>query len=96
MAETASVGELLARYREAAEQSATSDENAASHSAYQAHTLFKTLRETEEGRTGLSALMADADPQVRRWAATHSLMWDRDQARQVLSSLEAPTEAPRA
>jgi hypothetical protein len=32
--------------------------------------------------------MADADLQVRRWAATHSLMWDRGKARDVLRSLD--------
>jgi hypothetical protein len=88
MAETLSVTELLERYREAARQSATLDENEASRWAYQAHTFFKTLRETEVGRNGVSALMADTDPQVRRWAATHSLTWDRERAREVLRSLE--------
>jgi hypothetical protein len=88
MADTLSVTELLERYQEAARQSAAADENEASHWAYQAHTFYKTLRETEEGRNGVSALMGDADLQVRRWAATHSLMWDRERARDVLRSLD--------
>ena len=96
MAATPSVAELLASYREAAERSATPDENEASRWAYQAHTLFKTLRESEDGRGGLSAMMDDANPQVRRWAATHSLMWDRDKARAVLTSLEPAVETRRA
>jgi hypothetical protein len=88
MAETLSVIELLDRYRDAAHRSATTDETEASRWAYQAHTYFKTLRETEDGRKGVSALMADSDLQVRRWAATHSLMWDRERAREVLRTLD--------
>ncbi len=96
MPETLSLDELLARYREAAERSAAADENEAAHWAYQAHTYFKQLRETEEGRAGISALMDDANLQVRRWAATHSLMWNRDAARDVLHALEPAPDAPRA
>lgn len=82
-----SVVELLARYREAAERSADPDEAAASRWAYQVHTYYKQLRDTDEGKRGLAALMADADPQVRRWAATHSLGWEREAARAVLRQL---------
>ncbi len=96
MAETPSMDELLVRYREAAERSATPDENEASRWAYEAHTLFKTLRETAEGRSGVSALMSDPHTQVRRWAATHSLRWDREKARAVLASLDATPGAPPA
>jgi hypothetical protein len=93
MTDTLSVTELLDRYRQAAAATATLDENEASRQAYQAHTYFKTLRETQEGRAGVSALMDDADSHVRRWAATHSLMWDRERAREVLSSLGTPAES---
>ncbi len=93
MADTAELEEMLARYREAAERSAAADENEAARWAYQAHTYYKQLRETEEGRAGISALMNDPSLQVRRWAATHSLMWNRDAARRVLRTLEGAGEA---
>lgn len=87
MTETPTLPELLDRYREAARQSAGPNEAEATRWAYEVHTCFKILRETEEGRAGITALMRDPDPQVRRWAATHCLMWNREEARSVLRSL---------
>jgi hypothetical protein len=88
MADRTSVREALERYREAARRSASTDEAEASRSAYEAHTYFKVLRETDEGRAGIIALVDDPDPQVRRWAATHSLMWNREAAREALRSMD--------
>jgi len=86
-----SVGQLLQRYREAAEQTVSEDEPDYYTRSYEVHSLYKLLRETEEGRIGLSNLMRDANPQVRRWAAAHSMAWDREGARQVLNELSSPT-----
>ena len=78
---------MIARYREAAERTGDPDSRAASQAAHEAHELFKQLRQTAEGQAGLTALMYDAHPQVRRWAATHCLAWKRDAARAVLAEL---------
>lgn len=83
----ASATELIARYREAAEQTADPEQLVATQAAHDAHELYKQLRETAEGRAGLTALMYDAHPQVRRWAATHCLTWRRETARAVLNEL---------
>jgi hypothetical protein len=82
-----SVGQLLERYREAAVQTVSEDAPDYYARSYEAHSLYKLLRETEEGRVGLSNLMSDANPQVRRWAAAHSMAWDREAARKVLIEL---------
>jgi hypothetical protein len=86
---TSAVAEQLRRYREAIEKSTVADETEASRWAYEVHTQFKALRESEEGRNAISALMNDDDRLVRRWAATHSLTWDRERARGVLLNLDA-------
>lgn len=82
-----SAAELISRYRDAAERTGEPEPEAASQAAHEAHELYKQLRETAEGRAGLTALMFHAHPQVRRWAATHSLSWKRDTARAVLAEL---------
>ena len=46
--------------------------------------LHLDLRASEEGRRTISSLMADSNPTVRCWAATHSLFWDESTARGVL------------
>jgi hypothetical protein len=88
-----SVGRLLARYRAAAENTSRQDAPDYYANAYEVHSLFKMLRESREGREGLSALMEDADPHVRRWAAAHSMTWDRETARIVLSTLDDQADA---
>ena len=87
MGDASAAARLLARYREAAELTADPEPGVAQQAAHDAHELYKQLRETAEGRAGLTALMLDPHPQVRRWAATHSLTWKRDEARQVLAEL---------
>ena len=78
---------LLTRYREAAERTGDPEPGIASQAAHDTHELYKQLRDSPEGRAGLTALMLDPHPQVRRWAATHSLSWKRDAARAVLAEL---------
>ena len=81
------VAALLGQYRDAAERTGDPEPDVVSQAAHEAHELYKVLRETAEGRTGLGALMLDPHPQVRRWAATHCLSWKREQARAVLAEL---------
>ena len=85
--------QITGMYRQAALLTLDEDSAEADRQAYQVHTYFKQLRETEQGRARISALMADPVPQVRRWAAVHSLMWRRDEAREVLRHLGPLTEA---
>lgn len=55
----------------------------------QHHKVYKQLRETEEGRTGIASLLSDSANVVRLLAATHSLAWARERAEQVLEELSA-------
>ena len=86
------ISETLALYRENAVRTADAHAPDAFKWAYQLHSYFKELRESEEGRRGLSALMSDSDAQVRRWAAVHCMGWERDQARATLGALAAGSQ----
>ena len=86
MSEASAVA-LLTKYRDAAEQTGDPDPTISNQAAHEAHELYKKLRESAEGRAGLTALMLDPHPQVRRWAATHCLSWKREAARAVLAEL---------
>jgi hypothetical protein len=44
------------------------------------------LRETVEGRAGISELMDSDDETVRTWCATFALFWDESRARAVLQA----------
>jgi hypothetical protein len=44
------------------------------------------LRQTEEGRTGISDLMDSDDATVRTWCATFALFWNESRARDVLQA----------
>jgi hypothetical protein len=44
------------------------------------------LRQTEEGRAGISGLMDGDDKTVRTWCATFALFWDEPRARAVLQA----------
>jgi hypothetical protein len=87
MAHTSTI-QLLSRYRDAAERTGDPDPTVAEAGAHEAHELYKQLRDSAEGRVGISALMLDPHPQVRRWAATHALSWKRDMARAILAELK--------
>jgi hypothetical protein len=51
------------------------------------HQLYKQLRESEEGRAAISALLTDQSVDVRLGAATHSLFWGREDAEAVLEEI---------
>lgn len=46
--------------------------------------LHLALRETPQGRAGISDLMDDDDGVTRTWAVTFALFWDEAKARRVL------------
>ena len=50
------------------------------------HKSYLVLRETEEGRSAIEALMSHDSPTVRSWAAAHALLWN-ETARPVLEAL---------
>jgi len=54
----------------------------------QAHAQFNSLRESEEGRAGIAALMQDPNPYIALMAAAHSLLWTPEPAIAVLEALE--------
>jgi hypothetical protein len=83
-----SVSQLLAEYSEAADIAGDlSDVKRQRKAAKKIHDCYKVLRESEEGRRGIMAVMSDPRPHVRSWAAAHSLQWEPENARQVLEAL---------
>ena len=64
-----------------------SNSKAQNKAARKLQAIYKTLRQTEEGRAGLSALMSDSNAGVRLSAAARCLQWDPDQATSVLEAL---------
>ncbi len=82
------VPELAARYREAAAASADiTNPRKQNKWADEVYRCYKRLRETEEGRSAIMALMDDPDPHVRGWSAAHGLAWNTERARKVLETL---------
>jgi hypothetical protein len=55
--------------------------------AHRLQSLYKELRNSEQGRLGLIGLMADASPDVRLEAAARCLQWAPQEARKVLERL---------
>lgn len=51
------------------------------------HALYKSMRETEQGRRAISSLLADPSSVVRSLAATHSLAWEGKRAEAVLREI---------
>ena len=86
-ASAAIAADLLAKYRDAAERTGDPEVSVAMVASLEVHALYKQLRETPEGRAGITALTLDANPQVRRWAATHMLAWNREAGRAALREL---------
>lgn len=79
---------LTERYRQGAIGTADiSDPKKANKCQAQMHFCYKILRETEAGREAIIALMNDAEPSVRCWAAAHALQWRADLARRALEGL---------
>lgn len=88
MSQAKTVSELLVRYRQTADRAdVLSDPKEQNKAADQLHACYKKLRESEEGRNGLIALMEDSSPHVRCWAAAHSLQWVPERARRILEAL---------
>lgn len=77
-------------YRAAAiETSLRNDPEKANQAHDRLHKLYKSLCTTSDGREAIARLMADSDPNVRLWAASHSLFWKPDDARRVLEQIAA-------
>lgn len=83
-----SVASLLAQYRQAADVTdELADSRKQNQAAHRIHACYKALRETEEGKEGIIALMSDPNPHIRVWAAAHSLQWVPETAQAVLQAL---------
>jgi Domain of unknown function (DUF2019) len=99
---SASIPDLLAEHRETlvrwGEESEQLDERSAVRRANklfkESHVQFKVLRESEEGRAGIAALMRDPNPYVASTAAAHSLLWTPDAATAVLEAMEKSEDVP--
>lgn len=79
--------QLLQRYREAAAGGGERNPEEANRWHDIAHACYRTLRESEAGRQGITALISDDDPYVRCCAAAHSLHWAPGIARPALEAL---------
>jgi hypothetical protein len=98
----ASIPDLLAEHRETlvqwGKESERLDERGAVRRANKlfedTHTQFKVLRESEEGRAGIAALMHDPNPYVASVAAAHSLLWTPDAAATALQAMEQSEDVP--
>jgi hypothetical protein len=98
----ASIPDLLAEHRETlvrwGEESERLDERRAVRQANklfeEAHAQFKLLRESDEGRAGIAALMRDPNPYVASTAAAHCLLWEPDAATTVLEAMEESEDVP--
>jgi hypothetical protein len=52
------------------------------------------LRETAEGRTAIERLLDDDNAEVRRWAASHALLWSPATAKPVIEAIRDDPSAP--
>ena len=92
---TESIKKVIERYRQGAiMHSDFSNTKKANKGADQVHACYNILRETEEGRQVIIAMMDDSDPGVRGWAAVHSLQWVPQRARAVLEALSQSKDIP--
>jgi hypothetical protein len=99
---TVSIPDLLAEHRESlvrwGEESERLTERGAVGRANKlfdrTHAQFKVLRESEDGRVGITALMNDPNPYVASAAAAHSLLWEPEAAVAVLEALEESKDVP--
>lgn len=88
---TTAARDQLAQYRELAlawDASKAKPEEA-NRIFRQHHEVYKQLRQTEEGRAGITDLLRDSTIVIRLLAATHSLGWAKEQAEQVLEEMSA-------
>jgi hypothetical protein len=99
---TVSILDLLAEHRETlvrwGEESERLGEPGAVRRANKlfdrTHAQFKVLRESQDGRAGITALMTDPNPYVASTAAAHSLLWEPEAAIAVLESLGESEHVP--
>jgi hypothetical protein len=97
-----SVRELLSDHRETLIQWGEESERLGERGALRranrlfdlTHAQFKRLRESPEGRDGITALMSDPNPYVASSAAAHSLLWEPELATARLEELESSQDAP--
>lgn len=89
------VDELLKEYRLAAEGTSNPDPDEANKYYDKIHPIYKKLRETKDGRDGITALISDPSPHVRIAAAAHSLSWAPEIARKALEELR-DSKGPRS
>ena len=98
----ASIPDLLAEHRETlvrwGDERGRFGERYAAGRAHElfkeAHAQFNTLRESDEGRAGIAALMHDPNPYVASAAAAHSLLWSPDRATATLEGMERSPDVP--
>jgi hypothetical protein len=99
---TVSIPDLVAEHRETVvrwgEESERLGERRAVRRANElferTHVQFKILRESQEGRAGITALMHDPNPYVASTGAAHSLLWEPEAATAVLEALETAEDVP--
>jgi hypothetical protein len=88
MADKQTLTQLIDGYRQAADVTdELKDPRKQNEAARKIHACYKKLRETEDGRAEIIALMSDPSPHVRAWAAAHSLQWKPELAQKVLETL---------
>ena len=58
------------------------------------HAQFKVLRESHEGRVGITTMIRDSNYYVASHCAAHSLLWEPGRAIEALEALQGSTEAP--
>lgn len=88
--EAHSITDLLAAYERTAMRwgELQADASAANKVFRENHSIYKMLRDDEEGRLGISRLMGHESESVRLIAATNSLAWDPEGAITVLETIE--------
>jgi hypothetical protein len=87
--------ETLVRWGEESERLGERDNARRANKLFdRAHAQFKVLRDSQEGRDGITALMSDPNPYVASSAAAHSLLWEPDRASAALEALESSADAP--
>ena len=82
-------GNLVTAYEETALrwEELQADSSEANEVFTENHSIYKRLRDEEEGRAAIARLMAHESKAVRLLAATHSLAWEPDTAEGTLEAI---------